>query len=268
MTAIQPARLKRQVIELGEKYSQPAVFVRQLHALLDMYSNHTHRRGQSGEPLPLVGSYNAPAPVMNQVWHELQRLAQAQPQAMWPLCDALWAEQNYDLQLLAGRIVGQLPVTPPDPVITRLQAWVQDNPDKRLLDGLFEHGLARLVQEAPEQLMELVAGWLTSRELAIQHAGLRALLPIIKSAGPSSLPTIFHLMTPYLRIAPTRLRPDIVSVVAALAHCSPAEVAFLLRQNLSAPDNPDTPWLIRQVQDEFPEEMRTGLREAMKAAAP
>ncbi len=38
----------------------------------------------------------------------------------------------------------------------------------------------------------------------------------------------------------------------------------LLRQNLTAPDNPDTPWLIRQVLDEFPVETQAGLRAAMK----
>ena len=265
MPAIQPARLKMQVVELVAQYEQPAVFVRQLHALLDKYSNHTHRRGQSGEPLPLVGSYNVPAPVMRQVWHELELVAQAHPNDMWSLCDALWAEQNYDLQELAGRILGQLPVEPTEPVISRLQSWVQANPDKRLLDGLLEHGIFRLQQDAPGQLMDLVAGWLSSSDLPIQHAGLRGLLPIIKQAGTSSLPAIFRLLVPYLRVAPSRLRPDILNVVAALAQCSPAETAFLLRQNLSAPDNPDTPWIIRQVLDEFPEETRAGLRAAMKA---
>jgi hypothetical protein len=183
---------------------------------------------------------------------------------MWSLCDALWAEQNYDLQQLAARILGQLPVDPSKQVLSRLQSWVQANPDKRLLDGLLEHGIFRLQQEAPQQLMDLVAGWLTTSDLPIQRAGLRALLPILKQSGTRSLPAIFRLLVPYLRVAPARLRPDILSVVAALAKCSPSEMAFLLRQNLSAPDNPDTPWIIRQVLDEFPEEMRTGLRGAMK----
>ncbi len=265
MPAIQPARLKKQVLELAAQYREPAIFVRLLHTLLDMYSDHTHRRGQSGEPLPLVGSYNAPAPVMNQVWHELERLVQTEPQDMWPLVDALWAGQNLDLQLLAGRLLGQLPVTPAQPVIGRLQAWVHTHPDKRLLDGLFEHGLARLLQEAPDPLMDLVRGWLSSSDQPTRQAGLRALLPIIVHRGAGSLPTISPLMKPFIRIAPSRLRPDILAVVRALAQCSPAETAFLLRQNLSAPDNPDTPWVIRQVLDEFPEEMQHGLRQAMKS---
>jgi hypothetical protein len=267
MPAIQPARLKKQVLVLVAQYRQPAVFVRQLHALLDLYSDHTHRRGQSGEPLPLVGSYNAPIQVMNQVWHELERLVQAQPQDMWPLCDALWAEQNLDLQQLAGRLLGRLPAMPPQPVIAHLRAWVRSNPGKRLLDGLFEHGLTRLLEQAPDPLMELVADWLSSSDLPSQQAGLRAAISLLKQSGASYLPSISRLLKPYLRIAPTRLRPDILAVVSAMAHCSPAETAYLLRQNLSAPDNPDTPWLIRQVLDEFPEELRRSLKQAMKEAA-
>jgi hypothetical protein len=38
----------------------------------------------------------------------------------------------------------------------------------------------------------------------------------------------------------------------------------MLRLNLTTPDNPDTPWLIRQVLDEFPAETQAGLRAAMK----
>jgi hypothetical protein len=80
------------------------------------------------------------------------------------------------------------------------------------------------------------------------------------------LPTIFRLITPFLRIAPSRLRPDILAVVRALARISPSETAYLLRQNLTAPDNPDTGWIIRQVLDEFPEDTRAGLKQAMKGA--
>ena len=131
---------------------------------------------------------------------------------------------------------------------------------------MLEHGLSRFQQDAPGQLLELIASWLSSEDIPAQHAGLRALLPLINKAAIASLPAIFRLVTPYLRVAHPRLRPDILAVTSALARCSPAETAYLLRQNLTAPDNPDTPWLIRQVLDEFPEETQVGLRAAMKGA--
>ena len=58
------------------------------------------------------------------------------PDAALQLSDALWAESNFDLQLLAARLLGQLPVVPPAPVIDRLQSWVRSDPDRHLLDGI------------------------------------------------------------------------------------------------------------------------------------
>ncbi len=264
MPAIQPARLKQQVADLVSKYDQPHVFVRELHALLDQYSDHTQRHGQAGLPDPLIDSYNTPAPVMRQVWHELSRTITPHPNQLLHLSDALWAEPNYDLQVLATRILGQLPTQPPEPVLKRMQAWVQAGMDRRVLDGLLEHGVKKFQQEAPERLLGLITTWLASAEQTAQQAGLRALLPMLQEPGNPSLPTIYRLVTPYLRVAPSRIRPEILAVARALARCSPSETAYVLRQNLTAPDNPDTAWIIRQVLDEFPEETQKGLREAMK----
>jgi hypothetical protein len=266
MPAIQPARLKIQVTQLAAKYNQPAIFVRELHVLLDLYTDHTQRPGQSGIPNPLLDSYNTPPPVMRQVWHELTRTIKMHQDEVLQLCDALWAEPNYDLQLLAARLLGQLPVVPASLVTDRLQSWVHSNPDRRLLDGLLEYGLQRYQQDDTDQLLELISSWLSSPDLPAQHAGLRALLPMINAAGSASLPVIFRLIIPFIRVAHPRLRPDILAVVTALVHCSPSETAYFLHQNLSAPDNPDTPWLIRQVMDEFPKETRLGLRRALRGS--
>jgi hypothetical protein len=234
--------------------------------LLDFYSDHTQRHGQAGIPSPLMDSYNTPTPVMRQVWHELNKTTRPHPNAALHLSDALWTEPNVDLQLLAARLLGQLPLVPPEPVVDRLQSWAHSDPDKRLLDGVLEYGLIRFQHDAPDQLLELVASWLSSNDLPAQHAGLRALVPLSSDPARPHLPIIFRLITPYIRVAPSRLRPDIVAVLVALARCSPSETAYLLRQNITTPDNPDTPWLIRQVLNEFPAETQAGLRAAMKRA--
>ena len=264
MPAIQPARLKKQASNLAAKFDQPTLFLRELHALLDQYTDYTHRSGQAGEPSPLMGSYNTPPPVMRQVWYELTRMTKTHPANILPLCDALWAEPNYDLQLLAARLLGEVPIDPAGPVIDRLQSWVHSGLEKRLLDGLLEQGLRQFQQGAPDQYLELVSAWLVSSDLSLRQAGLRALLPMINSSSIENLPTIFRLLTPFLRVAPSRLRPDILAVLSELVHCAPSETAYLLRQNLSASDNPDTAWLIRQVLDEFPKDTRVALHLALK----
>jgi hypothetical protein len=264
MPAIQPARLKKQAADLAENFCQPARFVRDLHALLDGYTDHTHRSGQAGEPFPLIGAYNTPPPVMRQVWVELTRQVKLHPDCILPLCDALWAEPNYDLRLLAARLLGQVAIHPPGQVLERLHSWVQPQLDKRLLDGLLQYALEQFRLYDPAQVIELASKWLAVPDLTFQQAGLRAILPLVKHSGPQNLPPLLKLITPYLRITPSRLRPDILALLSALIQASPNEIAYALRQNLSSPDNPDTAWLIRQVLGQFPEDIRHGLRQAMK----
>lgn len=264
MPAILPARLKKQAVDLAQKFDQPTIFVRELHLLLDHYTDHTHRSGQSGEPFPLSGAYNTSPPVMRQVWIELIHQTKLHPECLLPLCDALWAEPNYDLRLLAARLLGQVSIEPPAAVLDRLQAWVTSGLDKRLLDSLLTHSLEQFHHALPAQVLEMSSAWLASPEFTLQQAGLRLLLPLIDHSGIENLPAIFRLLTPYLRIAPSRLRPDILAVLTSLAHTSPSETAYLLRQNLSVPDNPDTAWIIRQVLDEFTEETKAGLRATLK----
>jgi hypothetical protein len=264
MPAIQPARLKKQAVDLAAKFNQPASFIRDLRTLLDLYTDHTHRSGHVGEPSSLIGSYMAPAPVVRQVWNELIRQLKSNPESILPLCDALWVEPNYDLQLLAARLLGLIPIESPEPLIDRLHLWVCSGLDKRLLDGLLEYGMMQFHQNAPGQVLELISSWLTTSDHSLQHAGMRALLPLIADSGTENLPAVFRLLTPFTRIAPSNLRPDILAVLSALAHSSPNETAYFLRQSLASPDNPDTPWLIRQVLSEFPPETQMGLRMAIK----
>ncbi len=266
MPAIQPARLKQQAVDLAAKCGNPEAFVRELHRLLDRYTDYTHRSGQAGEPFPLEAAYNTPPQVIRQVWLELTREIHLHPECLLPLCDALWAEQNYDLQLLAARLLGKVPLDPPTPVIERIHEWVSSGLDNRLLDGLLEHGLEQIQLHAPAQILEFISSWLASSDLTLQQAGLHALLTMSNYPGLENLPAVLKLITPYLRIAPPRLRPDILAVLTVLAHTSPSETAYMLRQNLSAPDNPDTAWLIRQVLNEFPVEMQADLKAAMKKA--
>jgi hypothetical protein len=268
MPAIQPAKLKKEAVELAAKIESPAAFVRNLHALLDHYTDHTHRSGQAGEPYPLLDVYKTPPAVLNQVWVELTRQAKLHPDGILPLCDALFAEPNFDLQLLATRLLGQATIDPPGPVLERLQTWVHAGLEMRVLDSLLVYGTQQFQMHAPRQIMEIISGWLTSTDLPLQQAGLHALLTLSDYPGIENLPAVLKLITPYLRIAPSRLRPDILAVLTVLARTSPSETAYLLRQNLSVPDNPDTAWLIRQVMSEFPEETRAGLRAAMKSTKP
>jgi hypothetical protein len=264
MTAISPAKLKLQTARLAEQYTQPGVFVREMHTLLNLYADHTHRRGQSGTPSALMEAYNAPPPVMRQINLAMKPIAEGDPSASLRLCDALWSEPTLEHRLLACVLLGQIPVSQAEAVFQRLERWTEVAPEQRLMRAVIEQGMRRLRQESPSTLLKLVEEWLHSPKFSIQQLGLRALIPQVEDMKFLNLPAVYRLLLPFMRRSVSALRPDLVELLRKLVNRSPNETAYSLRAALQAPDNPDAAWLTRQVLAEFPKPIQDSLRQAMK----
>jgi hypothetical protein len=267
MPVIQPARLKTQASQLVELFNQPQAFVRVLNELFENYSDRTHRPGQTGKPQALLSAYNSPPPVVRQVWLEIKPIIDANPSAALTLCDVLWIQPFLEHRILAADILGQLPLMQKTEVIHRVYSWTCAETEYRLVDTVLERGLTRIRQQSIQDLLELAQGWLSSSESTDKQLGLRLLHQLVADPSFEYLPAIFRLLSPYLRLVSSSLRPEILSILTVVIHRSPPEAAYLLRQNLTAPDNPDTPWLLRQVIDEFPDELQEGLQLALRQAS-
>lgn len=264
MPAIQPARMKIQVAQLNEKIRQPEAFVRHLHDLLDFYADRTYRPGQFGEPPPLLATYKTPAPVMRQIERETAALATADPLAALALVDALWAEPVIEFRQLAIALLGRISTNPPEPVLSRLEAWIASEPENRVLEVILQQGLTRIRHESPNIYYPLVEEWLKADEIYPRQAGLHALRHLVEDPEFENLPVVFRLLAPLLHMPPSPLRSELVAVLRTLAHRFPQEASYILRQNLSA-DSPDTIWLARQVLNDFPTEIQASLRETLRS---
>jgi hypothetical protein len=237
-----------------------------MHELLDFYADRTRRPGQAGKPNPLIAAYKVSPPILRQLLKELLPLAAQNPQQALALVDALWAEPVLEMRLLAAMLLGQTPLASPEPVIQRLQLWIQPALDDALIQALLANGLARLRQENSPAIVNLVQGWLEQSNLFYQQLGLRTLLPIIQDPAYENLPVFFRLIHPLVQSVPRSLRPDLLDVLQALAQRSPQETAYFLRQTLALPNSPDTPWLIRQSLGAFPAAQQESLRKAVRSA--
>jgi hypothetical protein len=260
MPAIQPARLRQQAVLLAEYYDQPVAFVRSLHHLLDFYADRTHRSGQVGEPPPLLVAYNVKPPVLRQVLQELSPLVSGQPEQALDLCDALWEQPYLEFRLLAAALLGQVSDQPADLILNRVQAWVKTSQEDRLIRAILTEGLAGLRRDEPDRLLQLIEEWLDSPEVYYQQLGLRTLATVAADPDFENLPVSFRLIVALVREAPQPLRPDLLYLLATLAHRTPRETAYYLRQSLDATHSPATAWLIRQSLREFPVEFQEGLR--------
>lgn len=265
MPAISPARLKQQAALLSEHFDDPAAFVRSLHHLLEFYAERVHRPGQAGEPPPLLSAYKVRLPVLRQIVLELAPLAEADPQAGLALCDALWEQPVLDFRLLAAGLLGKIPCADPEPPLARIQAWIRPDVEARLVDTLFNQGIACLRKQQPVILVELAEAWLDEKDLFYQQLGLRLLVPLIQDPDFENLPVFFRLIHDLTRSSPARLRPDVLDILEALARRSPTETAYFLRQTAAMPNSPTAAWFIRQSLAAFPAATRESLRQVSRA---
>ena len=269
MPAIHPARLKIQVEQLVEQVYQPTVFTRGFKSLLEKYADRTHRPGQSGKPPPLLHAYNVPPPVIRQVLLSLKPAIRQDPAAILALCDTLWLEPNLECRTVAASLLGQVQLSE-EAVVERLHVYLstsaeleERNAEDRILEALLDAGLAPVRRTNPNRILALSKGWLDQKEIIAQQAALRALRYLAAEPNFDNMPGIYRLISSLLRVVPLELRADMVDLLCVLVDRSPSEAAYILKQSLSASENPDTPWLVRQVMSRFPEEIRLNLRKAL-----
>ena len=264
MPAIQLARLRIQSAELVNHYSDPATFVRSLHELLNDYADQTHHPGQSGVPAPLLFAYGVQLPVLREIFRVVTPLLTSDIPAAFVLMDRLWIENCQEFRLLAIFILGFLTPDPVERILDRIQAWAIPTTESRLLDALLSIGLDSVRHELPMAFYDLITNWFISQESFNWHLGLRAILPLENEPQIINLPVLFRLITPLVRTTPAFLRSDLLDVLGIFIRRSPQETAYLFRQILGMPENPDTAWLIRQCLREFPPDLQAGIRSELR----
>lgn len=266
MPAIRPALLKQQAALVADHFADPAAFVRSLGHLLELYADRVQRPGMAGTPRPLLPAYHVRPPVLRQVLKELTQRAEVNPDQGLAICDLLWEQPYLECRQLAIQLLGQIPTANETAIIDRIKKWLPTTPETTLVELLLSQGFTRLRQEKPLVVIDQVDTWLVQKHLKMQQTGLRALLPMVKDARFENLPVFFRLLQPLLGVIPTDLRPDLLTVLEALARRSPQETALFLRQSLHLPNHPDLPWLIRQLLPGFPTEIGNNLRSALRAS--
>ncbi len=266
MPAIQLARLRQQTTQIALQIEHPASAISTIHEILDLYADRTHRPGQSGEPPPLIEAFNVPKPVLRQILRELEPEAKDKPEASLALCDALWEQPYLEFRLLASSLIGKIPPEIPEKIIERIFTWSKSSSDERLQNALFDDGLDLVIRDEPEYILEIVDDLLADEGLKQQKIGLSALLSIIHSPSFNNYPGLFRIINSLTRSSSSEVRPYVLRVITALAERTPNETAYFLRQNLVAPENPDTAWYIRQSLNAFPIEIQENLRLALRTA--
>jgi hypothetical protein len=267
MPAIQPARLRQQAALLAQSFNRPEVFIRSLHHLLESYADIARHPAQGSEIPPLIEAYYVRPPVLRQLVVELTPYAQTDSAGAIVLAKALWGQPYVEFRQLAASLLGLVPVADPQPILALLESWLNTRPEDRLVEALLVQGMFTLRRDRQDIYLEAVSHWLKRQDIFANQLALRALIPLIQDPGFENIPSIFRIIQPFSRSLASGLRPFMVNIMRALARRSPQETIFFLRYTLETPENPDTPWLVRQTLPALPLELQESLRVALRAAS-
>jgi hypothetical protein len=248
MAAIDLARLKIRTAQLVEQFSDPPLFLRRLHELLDLYTNHTLRSAQTVRRTSLL-SYQTPAPVLRQIENAMLPLAGQYPDQAIALVTALWKDSALESRVLAGHLTGSIPPTEAIPLLSRLPEWLSQTTEMEIHQALLGDALARLRKENPQTFFLLVEDWLESPRSAWQIWGMQALIPLLREPGFENLPVVFRILRPAILQAGPITQVDLQKCLAELEVVSLPETTLFLRQLLS--DHP-SPTFVRTIQRILP----------------
>ncbi len=260
MPAVSPARLKKDVAQLGDLFTSPDEFGAALGRVLDFYADRTLRPGQSGQPPPLIPAYNVPRPVLRQIETELAQQAAIHPEEALRLADKLWASQELECKLLAIRTLENTPIIFGEEIHARVQAWAQPSEPAELLAGLFSSA----VKTRPQAILALVEGWLAIPEAPFQAMGLLALQTLAETGNDDLLPALFRLLGGLVSRTNADTKMKLPELTRMLGRRNPRETAFFLRQNFIITEQAQIGWLIRQTLPAFPVDVQAELRQFMR----
>jgi hypothetical protein len=265
MPAIDLARLKKQAALLADNFSNHMAFLRELHEMLELYTNRTMRASQVAKRLSLR-TYHTPAPVLRQIERELAPLADRLPVKGVVLATELWKDGSLESRLLSARLTGMLPPPEAMPILGRLPDWLAQTTDKEIRQALLTDTFIRIRKENPEAFFLLLEEWLKSPRSAWQIWGMQALIPLLNDPEFQNLPAVYRILRPAIRAAGPITQMELQTCLVALVRLSLKETTIYLRDILSS----DPPSMLlrtfRRMFPAFPPELQTAVRDMLRSA--
>jgi hypothetical protein len=262
MTAINPARLKIQCVELGNSFNDIPGFISGLHDLLVFYSARIRHTDLSKTPLGLQ-TYQVPAPVLRALEIELSDVTKIDPVQGLKLIDALWQEDWLEIRQLSISLLGYIPTTTPGKILDRIQLWISKSPSEELNRQIMTKAIAKLAAEKPSRVLRVLKTLASKATRADQQSAVFGLMLFAQQPDFEDLPKIYQILKDILIINETGLTKDIAALIHLLQKKSDQETAYFLVRQLAFASKPRIFKIIRQVLPNFSEDSQRLLREKL-----
>jgi len=263
MPAVNPTRLQIQIEELLTHFDKPQSFHRHLQVLFSLYANGTLRFGQSPESRPTSPMYHLPQPLIRQLHLAIKPYLEKDPQAALACADELWSDSNFEIKQTAIFILGNVMIGEPDPILNRLENWIDTQPVDGLRLNLLSTGILMLQKKFPTAWEGFIQSLLDQNDPKLVGYGLQGLIEIIESKDFENFPMIFRLISPVIQKPHTAHMEELENLVKTLIGQTPTETAFFLKQTLSLSQSPETKRLIKRCLPMLPEKERQDLKSSL-----
>lgn len=263
MPAVNPSRLQIQIEELLTHFDKPQSFHRRLQALFSLYANGTLRFGQSPEPRPTSPMYHLPQPLIRQLHLAIKPYLDKDPQAALACADELWDDPYFEIKQTAIFILGNVMIEEPDPILNRLESWIDTQPDDGLRLNLLSTGTLILQKKFPTAWERFIQSLLDQNNPKLIGCGLQGLIEIIEREDFENFPMIFRLISPIIQKPHTAHMEELENLVKTLIGQTPTETTFFLKQTLSLSQSPETKRLIKRCLPMLPEKERQDLKSSL-----
>ncbi len=263
MPAIDISRLKIQAAVLVEKFDQPAVFLIELHQILDIYADRTIRQGLIASPISVLPAYRVPQAVLRQIEMEIGPLAATFPDQTMTLANNLWKDGFLESRLLAASVLGRI-----DPkthlLLEHITAWVSRTRDNSLRMALLRTSLSKIRKETPTQFLQLMKEWLDPNTPKMWANAIHAIIPLLEDPSFQNLPPVFNLLSPAIKNLPSIMQNDLADLIIALYKASPIETTYFLRQVIIGSTSAQISITIRRILPQLPYDLRPIILEIVR----
>jgi len=268
MSAVQLNTLKLQIAQLAELFQHSQDFCASINHLLSQYADLTYQAGDEIAPIVIIPAYRVPPIVMRHLEIALQNWTKLDPVASLENSDMLWSYDVLEDKELSAFILGQIPVPPFAPILTRIQQRFDPQNERAINIRLIDKGSRkiRLIEESG--WYETIQNWMLDNNSTLQSIGMSAMITSITDPEFKNLPAIFKIISNTLPRISTKKQWEMDSLIEILAKISPHETAHLFRQMISTNASPELIHIIRRNIQAFPPSIQASLRESFEINKP
>ena len=246
MPAAELSRLQAQISAISTQFDEPRIFLRSLLTLMELYSDQHYKPGNLSRVQHLFPEYHLPALVIKQLTSSLSSLTADHPIPAMQIMDTLWQAKHFEARLMAAVMLGSLPAQPIEPVMDRINNWVNPEEDKDLITALLNSANRLLRAEQMGVWLNQINHWLGFDNEGLVIIGLQALHVILNDPKFINSEKIFPLLEPVILHPILSLQKELLSMVELLADHSEMETTAFLRSVLAQTNDAEVIRFVRR----------------------